>query len=87
MDLLPYPVIAFVIAIATTPILRVVARRIGAVAQPARDRWHESPTPLLGGVALYAGVAAPLLVAPVFLTVEAGPARTALLVGGGAISR
>jgi UDP-GlcNAc:undecaprenyl-phosphate GlcNAc-1-phosphate transferase len=33
-----------------------LARRI--VAAPRGDRWHEAPTPLLGGVAIFAGFAA-----------------------------
>jgi UDP-GlcNAc:undecaprenyl-phosphate GlcNAc-1-phosphate transferase len=32
-----------------------VAGRIGLVAYPKRDRWHRTPTPLLGGVAIFAG--------------------------------
>jgi UDP-N-acetylmuramyl pentapeptide phosphotransferase/UDP-N-acetylglucosamine-1-phosphate transferase len=32
-----------------------VAGRIGLVAYPKRDRWHRTPTPLLGGVAIYTG--------------------------------
>ena len=39
-------------ALALVPICRVVARRVGCVAQPRSDRWHREPTPLLGGVAI-----------------------------------
>ena len=32
-----------------TPAVRFLAVRIGYVAQPKEDRWHKSPTALLGG--------------------------------------
>jgi UDP-GlcNAc:undecaprenyl-phosphate GlcNAc-1-phosphate transferase len=34
------------------PVCKVVAYRIGCVAQPSASRWHRLPTPLLGGVAI-----------------------------------
>jgi UDP-GlcNAc:undecaprenyl-phosphate/decaprenyl-phosphate GlcNAc-1-phosphate transferase len=37
-----------------TRILRSLANRVGLVAAPRQDRWHKKPTPLLGGVAIYA---------------------------------
>ena len=30
-----------------------LARRL--VAQPSADRWHETPTPILGGIGMFAG--------------------------------
>jgi len=39
-------------ALALTPALRALAFRLGVLARPAADRWHERPTPLLGGVAV-----------------------------------
>ena len=46
-----------------TPLVRVFAIRVGAL-HAARDRdVHVAPTPLLGGFAMYAGLAAGLLVA------------------------
>jgi hypothetical protein len=39
----------------TTPLVRVLARRIGAVVRPDERRVHERPTPTLGGVAMYLG--------------------------------
>lgn len=38
-----------------TPLVRAFARRIGMVSAPRSDRWHERPTALLGGVAIWAG--------------------------------
>jgi UDP-GlcNAc:undecaprenyl-phosphate/decaprenyl-phosphate GlcNAc-1-phosphate transferase len=45
--------LAFVISFALVPVVKIIARRIGNVAQPRDDRWHEQPTPYLGGVAIY----------------------------------
>jgi len=46
-----------------TPVARRLALRVGAMA-PVRDRdVHAIPTPRLGGVAMYAGIAAGMLVA------------------------
>lgn len=35
-----------------TPLCRLVARRLGLVAKPQLDRWHQRPTALFGGVAI-----------------------------------
>src|SRR5215213_2435992 len=47
----------FALGLATvvTPLVGRVAGRIGLVAYPKRDRWHRTPTPLLGGVAIFFG--------------------------------
>jgi UDP-GlcNAc:undecaprenyl-phosphate GlcNAc-1-phosphate transferase len=50
--------ISFLVTAATTPLVIVVARRLGWVAQPRADRWHSRPTALMGGVALFAGTVA-----------------------------
>ncbi|MCC5953749.1 MAG: undecaprenyl/decaprenyl-phosphate alpha-N-acetylglucosaminyl 1-phosphate transferase [Acidimicrobiia bacterium] len=54
-------------AIATTalvtPLVRRLAVRVGAVAQPDERRVHERPTPQLGGIAMLAGVAVGMAVA------------------------
>jgi len=67
--LIPAPEYALVVATAAlvtyliTGLVRVIARRIGAVTA-IRDRdVHKLPTPRMGGLALYAGVAAGVLVA------------------------
>ena len=36
-----------------TLIARAVSHRVGLVAAPRTDRWHEKPTPMMGGVAIY----------------------------------
>ena len=38
--------------LALVPVLRSLAVRLGIVARPRPGRWHQSPTPLLGGVAI-----------------------------------
>ena len=52
---------AFAVAVIATPIVRAFARRIGAVAVPKSDRWHQAPTAMMGGVAIYAAVIAALV--------------------------
>src|SRR5438034_11355107 len=36
-----------------TPIVRALARRFGFVAAPKKDRWHQRPTAMMGGVAIF----------------------------------
>jgi UDP-GlcNAc:undecaprenyl-phosphate GlcNAc-1-phosphate transferase len=54
-DLMPVAV-AFALVVALTPLVRSLARRAGAVARPRSDRWHQQPTALLGGVAIFLAV-------------------------------
>ena len=42
------------LGVALTLIARAASHRVGMVAAPRNDRWHQQPTPLLGGVAIYA---------------------------------
>jgi UDP-GlcNAc:undecaprenyl-phosphate GlcNAc-1-phosphate transferase len=37
-----------------------MAVRNGWMAHPTKERWHKKPTALLGGIAIYTGVAIPL---------------------------
>jgi UDP-GlcNAc:undecaprenyl-phosphate/decaprenyl-phosphate GlcNAc-1-phosphate transferase len=48
----------FAAAVGLVPLCRLLAFRIGCVARPSGDRWHKRPTPLLGGLAIFASVAA-----------------------------
>ncbi|HJY35469.1 MAG TPA: MraY family glycosyltransferase, partial [Vicinamibacterales bacterium] len=43
---------------ALTPALRQLARSTRTVAAPAEDRWHHRPTPLLGGLGVWAATGA-----------------------------
>jgi len=53
--LLP-PAVSFALALALTPVVRVLARRWGFVAKPKVDRWHKQPTAMMGGVAIWLAV-------------------------------
>ncbi|MFN2499002.1 MAG: hypothetical protein ABR557_07965 [Pyrinomonadaceae bacterium] len=48
--------IAAILALILTPLVRLLARRIGMVAKPKTDRWHKKPTAMLGGVAIWLSV-------------------------------
>ena len=47
---------SFVLALVLTPVVRMLARRYGAVATPKTDRWHKRPTAMLGGIAIWLAV-------------------------------
>lgn len=58
--------LAFVLALALTPVVRALAHRFGFVARPKVDRWHSKPTAMMGGVAIFLAVSlSHLLMAPV----------------------
>ena len=48
--------VAFVASAALTPLVRALARRWEIVAKPRADRWHQTPTALLGGIAIVASM-------------------------------
>src|SRR3954467_6877417 len=50
------PLVSFAVAAALTPVVRVLARRLGFVAKPKSDRWHKRPTAMMGGVAIWLAV-------------------------------
>jgi len=71
-----------------TPVARRFAQRIGAMAEPRDRDVHTIPTPRLGGLAMYAGLAAAFLVAgqlPALQQVFRYSDVQAVLVGGGLI--
>jgi UDP-GlcNAc:undecaprenyl-phosphate GlcNAc-1-phosphate transferase len=53
---MPFQLIVFLGAMAAAaalvPVCRRIARRLGYVAKPRPDRWHQQPTALLGGIAI-----------------------------------
>jgi UDP-GlcNAc:undecaprenyl-phosphate GlcNAc-1-phosphate transferase len=53
---LPIIFAAFMLALAVTPATRWLASRVGMIDQPGVRKTHRSAVPLLGGMALYAGV-------------------------------
>jgi len=50
------PVVSLALALALTPAVRVLARRLGFIAKPKTDRWHKKPTAMMGGVAIWLAV-------------------------------
>lgn len=52
--------ISFCISVGLTPLIRHLSLEKGWVDKPKKDRWHKKPTALLGGVAIYLGIACPL---------------------------
>ena len=55
--LIPFAV-AFAACLVLTPLARRLALAVGAVAIPKHDRWNRRTIPLLGGAAVWLGVAA-----------------------------
>jgi len=54
--------VAFGVCALVVPLMIVISRMTGMLAQPGGRHLHLKPTPLLGGIALYAGFAAALLI-------------------------
>src|SRR5437667_12850193 len=54
-NLIP-PLVSFALALALTPLVRMLARRLGFVAKPKIDGWHKKPTAMMGGVAIWVSV-------------------------------
>src|SRR2546421_1319232 len=55
------PAVSLALALALSPVVRLVARRIGLVAKPKTDRWHKKPTAMMGGVGIWLAVVIPYL--------------------------
>ena len=81
--------IAAAVTFLLTPVVRVAARRWGAVARPRDRDVHAIPTPRLGGVAMFGGMAVALLVAHLMPTLrrayDTGSETTAVLAAGALI--
>ncbi|MBU1864233.1 MAG: undecaprenyl/decaprenyl-phosphate alpha-N-acetylglucosaminyl 1-phosphate transferase [Candidatus Omnitrophica bacterium] len=63
-----------------TPIVRVIARKARIMDIPAERKIHTTPVPLLGGVAIYVG-----FMATVLLYVPLSPQVISILIGGSII--
>lgn len=48
--------VSFLLTLLLTPLVRILARRVGMVAKPKVDRWHKKPTAMLGGVGIWLAV-------------------------------
>jgi len=55
-------VAAFLLSLLLTPLVRWGARQYGFVAQPRVDRWHQKPTAMFGGVAIFLACVVPFAV-------------------------
>jgi UDP-GlcNAc:undecaprenyl-phosphate GlcNAc-1-phosphate transferase len=44
-----------------TPLVRYVAVKRGWMAMPSKERWHQKPTALMGGIAIYIAISIPVL--------------------------
>ncbi len=76
----PAVLVALLLTIALLPVVTRLAHRIGAVASPRSDRWNRRAVPILGGLAIAAGViGGSLLIEMPIID------RLALLVGVGAM--
>ena len=82
------PVFAFGLAFLTSlvgiPLVRRISFRWNAVAQPRQDRWHRKPTPLLGGVGIFAAFLLTILTLSLVYG-EALEIRWGLLAGSGMV--
>ena len=56
--------VAALLSYVFTDVAKRVALRLGVVAAPRPERWHRQPVPLLGGIAILAGVLAAVAVMP-----------------------
>lgn len=46
-------IISLTLAALCTPLVLLGARKAGCVVAPRKDRWHTTPTPILGGIAIF----------------------------------
>jgi UDP-GlcNAc:undecaprenyl-phosphate GlcNAc-1-phosphate transferase len=46
--------ISLVVSLSLVPVVRMICIRTGHVDAPRPDRWHQQPTPNLGGIAIFA---------------------------------
>ena len=77
--------VALVLTAVLTPLVRGAAMGAGLVRQATGDRWHQRPTPAIGGVAIYVGFGVALgvgyLLAPAAVDPLSTRAPQALLPG------
>jgi len=55
-----YTLLSFFLCLILTPLIRVIAVKKGWMAYPEKERWHNKPTALFGGIAIYTAIAVPL---------------------------
>ena len=75
-----YPISAFALCLALTPLVRALSVRKGWLAYPQKERWHKKPTALLGGIAIFTGIVVPLFFLSDYASLR--PALTSIIRGG-----
>lgn len=75
--------IAFVAALAVTPVARRLALRLRIVDAPTERKIHIDPVPYLGGVAIIVAFVATLIVGAAVREVSGSYVRIAVILGGG----
>jgi len=60
---------SFALSVILTAIVRKLAARVGFVAHPAADRYHETAVPLGGGIAIFATITAIIIAAAVAIRI------------------
>ena len=68
---------AFLISCSLTPIIQRLAIKNNLVVHPQANRWHKKSTPILGGIAIFAGTLIPIL-----LFVPKNEAILGIILGG-----
>ncbi len=76
------PLAAFAAGLLLIPLVRRFSFKVGRVSMPRQDRWHRTPTPTLGGVAIFVSFALALLLGEIWLPGVQWPAWSFLLGGG-----
>ncbi len=53
INFIPFFLLPFALSLIFTPIVRLIAIKMGLISHPRPDRWHKYPTALLGGTGIY----------------------------------
>ena len=61
-----YLITSFLLCLALTPVVRFLAVKKGWMARPSSERWHQKPTALMGGIAIYVSLSIPIFIAADF---------------------
>jgi UDP-GlcNAc:undecaprenyl-phosphate GlcNAc-1-phosphate transferase len=64
MNYLPF-IIALAISLILTPIVRNLSTRFSQVVDPRTERWHKTPTPTSGGIAIFIAFFVSSIISPI----------------------
>lgn len=76
--------ISFGLSLLLIPLVRRLSIKIGRVAKPRDDRWHQKPTPYLGGVGIFLAFGISVFVTAL-LGEDQNPVQWGLLAGSGLV--